>query len=65
MVDNVTLNIKKSRRKTLSIYIERDGTVSVLAPDSSKDMDIGEVIKKKEFQIYKLLADWETTNTLK
>lgn len=65
MLDNVTLNIKKSRRKTLSIYIERDGSVTVLTPDSSSDTDIEEVIKKKEYQIYKLLSEWETTNISK
>ncbi len=65
MLDNVIINIKKSMRKTLSIYIERDGSVSVLAPDSSSDTDIEEVIKKKEYQIYKLLAEWETTNIYK
>ncbi|MGR3174969.1 MAG: M48 family metallopeptidase [Candidatus Scalindua sp.] len=65
MLDNVTLNIKKSNRKTLSIYIERDGIVSVLAPDSSSDTDIEDVIKKKEYLIYKLLAEWETTNISK
>lgn len=65
MLNNVILNIKKSKRKTLSIYIERDGAVSVLAPDSSSDTDIEEVIKKKEYQIYKLLAEWETTNISK
>ncbi len=62
MLDNLTLNIKKSRRKTLSIYIEREGSVSVLAPVSSSDTDIEEVIKKKEYQIHKLLAEWETAN---
>ena len=65
MLTNVIFNIKKSKRKTLSIYIERDGAVSVLAPDSSSDTEIEEVIKKKEYQIYKALAEWETTNVSK
>ena len=65
MLNKVILNIKKSKRKTLSIYIERDGAVSILAPDSSSDTEIEEVIKKKEYQIYKALAEWETTNISK
>lgn len=62
MLDNVSISIRKSKRKTLSIYIERNGTVTVLAPEASSDLDIKKVIKKKEYQIFKMLAEWETTN---
>lgn len=63
MFENITFNIRKSKRKTLSIYIERDGTVTVIAPERLTDEEIEEVIKKKEYQLYKLLAEWEATNT--
>ena len=56
---------KKSRRKTLSIYIERDGTVTVIAPENLTDQEIEDVLKKKEYRIYKSLAEWEVTNTAK
>ena len=62
MLNGIALTIKKSKRKTLSIYIERDGSVSVLAPESSTETEINDVIKKKEYQIFKMLAEWETTN---
>lgn len=65
MLKGITFNIKKSRRKTLSIYIERDGTVTVIAPKNSTDKEIQEVIKKKEYQIFKSLAEWEFTNSTK
>ena len=65
MLKNITFNIKKSKRKTLSIYIERDSTVTVIAPENSTDKEIEEVIKKKEYQIYKSLAEWELTNSTK
>jgi len=65
MLKDITFNIKKSKRKTLSIYIERDGTVTVIAPGNSTDKEIEEVIKKKEYQIYKSLAEWELTNSTK
>jgi len=65
MLKDITFNIKKSKRKTLSIYIERDGTVTVIAPENSTDKEIEEVIKKKEYQIYKLLTEWELTNSTK
>ena len=63
MLKDISFNIKKSKRKTLSIYIERDGTVTVIAPGNSTDKEIEEVIKKKEYQIYKSLAEWELTNS--
>lgn len=65
MLKDISFNIKKSKRKTLSIYIERDGTVTVIAPGNSTDKEIEEVIKKKEYQIYKSLAEWELTNSTK
>ena len=63
MLDNIHFNIKKSKRKTLSIYVEREGTVTVIAPDHLSDQEIEGVIKKKEYRIYKSLAEWEVTNT--
>ena len=65
MLKDITLNIKKSKRKTLSIYIERDGTVTVIAPWNSTDKEIENVIRKKEYQIYKSLAEWDLTNSTK
>ena len=59
------LSIRKSKRKTLSIYVERDGSVSTLAPDSKTDAEIAQVLKDKEYQIYKHLAEWHTLNTAK
>lgn len=65
MFPNVTLTVKKSNRKTLSIYIERDGSVSVLAPNSTADSEITQILKNKEYQIYKHLAEWKTLNIAK
>jgi predicted metal-dependent hydrolase len=65
MLKDITFNIKKSRRKTLSIYIERDGTVTVIAPENLTDQEIEDVLKKKAYRIYKALAEWEVTNTAK
>ena len=56
MLKDITFNIKKSRRKTLSIYIERDGTVTVIAPENLTDQEIENVLKKKAYRIYKSLA---------
>lgn len=65
MLENIELNIKKSNRKTLSIYIERNGSVSVLAPETASETEIHTILKKKEYQIFQKLAQWETTNQAK
>ncbi len=65
MFEDIKINIKKHNRKTLSIYIERDGSVSVLAPQNLSDAEIQEVIQTKEYQIYKYLAEWKEMNESK
>lgn len=44
---DIEYSLKRSRRKTASIYIERDGTVSVLVPESLRDADIDSMIESK------------------
>jgi predicted metal-dependent hydrolase len=59
------LNIKvekTNRRKTLSIFIERDGSVRVLAPITASIKIIESAIKAKEFQIFTKLAKWKELN---
>ena len=57
--------VKRSKRKTLSIYIERDGTVSVLAPEENTDTEIDAIVTQKSYQIYKHLAEHEELNATK
>lgn len=61
------LDIKliRSKRKTVSIFVERDGSVSARIPEDISDEDLNEIIKSKEYQIYKNLAEWEQTNASK
>lgn len=54
--------VKRSNRKTLSIYIERDGRVSVLAPKELDEQRIDELVQSKSYQIYKFLAQQEELN---
>jgi predicted metal-dependent hydrolase len=61
-VSGVEIAIKKSKRKTLSIFIERDGTVSALVPSHLNDLEINQIIKSKEYQIHKNLAQWIQLN---
>jgi hypothetical protein len=49
--------VKKSRRKTLSIYIEPTGEITILAPENKSDAEINAVISSKKLQIYRKLAE--------
>lgn len=62
MLEDVVCNIKRSKRKTISIYVERDGTVSVLAPKDLSDDKLTKLVKSKEYLIYKHLSEWEDLN---
>jgi len=65
MFENIQITVKKSNRKTLSIYIERDGSVTVLAPENLSEEETQKVIQTKEYQIYKYLAEWKEMNESK
>ena len=49
---------RSSRSKTASIYIERDGSVSVRVPDHLTDSEVEAIIEGKRYWIYKHLAEW-------
>ena len=59
---DITYSLTTSDRKTLSIYIERDGQISVLAPQGFSQKKIEEVLEQKRGWIYKSLAEWEDLN---
>lgn len=62
-LDNIDITIEKTdRRKTVSIFIERDGSVRVLAPITSSDDTIEAAVKSKEYQIFTKLAKWKELN---
>jgi len=59
---DIEYNLAKSDRKTASIYIERDGTISVLAPEQWAQDQIETVLERKRPWIYRSLAEWEDLN---
>jgi predicted metal-dependent hydrolase len=62
-LEGVDIAIEKTaRRKTISIFIERDGSVRVLAPSSTSDEKIEIAVRAKEYQIFKKLALWKELN---
>lgn len=62
IVSGINIVIKKSNRKTVSIFIERDGTVSARVPERLSTEEILGVLKAKEYQIHKNLAEWIQLN---
>lgn len=62
-LENIDIKIEKTdRRKTISIFIERDGSVRVLAPATSSDEKIEEAVKSKQYQIFSKLSKWQELN---
>ena len=58
---NITIE-KTDRRKTVSIFIERDGSVKVLAPLTASDEKVEAAVKSKEYQIFSKIAKWKELN---
>jgi len=53
---------KTERRKTVSIFVERDGSVRVLAPITVSDEQVETAVKSKEYLIFTKLAKWKELN---
>lgn len=59
---DIQYRLKQSKRKTTSIFIERDGSVSVLAPEGYDAEKIEQILEQKRSWIYRSLAEWEDLN---
>ena len=53
---------RSTRRKTASITIERDGSVTVRVPNHLSGEEIEALIESKRYWIYKHLAEWQELN---
>lgn len=63
ILEGIEITIERTeRRKTVSIFIERNGSVRVLAPSNSTDEIVENAIKSKEYQIFTKLAKWKELN---
>ncbi|NIJ45147.1 hypothetical protein FHR24_001586 [Wenyingzhuangia heitensis] len=62
VVSGIDITIHKSARKTVSIFVERDGSVSARVPEKLEEEEIEEILKAKEYQIFKNLAEWTQLN---
>ena len=59
---DIEYTLQRSQRKTASIYIERDGKVSVLVPEELSNSQVEELLEGKRKWIYRNLAEWEDLN---
>jgi predicted metal-dependent hydrolase len=61
-VDDLPFEVIRSRRKTADIIIERDGRLTVRAPETATDEDIDAIVHAKRRWIYTNLAEWRHLN---
>lgn len=59
---DIDYTLQRSRRKTASIYIERDGRISVRVPHELSPEQIERLLEQKRYWIYKHLAEWRELN---
>ena len=64
-LSDLEIELIRTKRKTVSIHIERDGSVSVRIPEAISEEEILKVLKSKEYQIHKNLAHWSQLNQTK
>jgi predicted metal-dependent hydrolase len=62
VVAGIEIKIIRSKRKTVSIFVERDGSVSARVPEDITYEKIKEVVLGKQYLIHKHLAEWEQMN---
>jgi predicted metal-dependent hydrolase len=55
-------SVERSNRRTIGLYVERDGSVFVRAPMSTTDERIAAAVKAKEKWIYRTQARWAELN---
>jgi predicted metal-dependent hydrolase len=62
MIPEYKIAVKRSKRKTGSIYIERDGSLSILVPEKTTEQEIKDILKANEYKIHKYQAKRELLN---
>lgn len=59
---DIEYTLQRSNRKTASIYIERDGQVSVYVPEDLSKSQLEELLESKRKWIYRNQAEWADLN---
>ena len=60
--DGIEYSLVKSDRKTVSIYVEPNGSVLVRAPNEATLEKINEILEKRRLWIYKALVEFQELN---
>ncbi len=60
--DRLTYEVVRSRRSTVDIIVERDGSVLVRAPEWTDDRKIEEIVAPRKHHIFRNLAEWRDLN---
>ena len=61
-VRDVEYSVARSTRKTAAIYVERDGTVTVKAPQAASEQQVQRLVERKLPWIYRTQAKWSELN---
>lgn len=61
-VGDIEFSYSKSKRRTASLFVERDGSVSLIVPEELNEKAIEQIVEKKKAWIYRSLAEWEDLN---
>ena len=56
------ITVKRSKRKTASIYLERDGSISLLVPENTTEESVNDILKANEYKIHKYQTRRELLN---
>lgn len=58
----ISYAVERSARRTIGLYVERDGSVLVRAPQSASDERIAAVVRAKQKWIFRAQARWAALN---
>ncbi len=61
-IDSLEYRLRRSNRKSMGIFVERDGTIMVTAPHQAELIDIEKFVSEKRIWIYQKLAQKKTLN---
>ena len=64
-VDNIKFTYAQSKRKTASLFVERDGSIHLIAPEHLGIEEIEEIIREKKSWIFKSIAEWKDLNAVR
>lgn len=59
---DINYNLQRRDRKTISIYVERDSNVTVVAPEHIVEDDLDKIIERKRYWIYKAQSELQELN---